>query len=60
MTNRCCPPMREKPPAPRIKNRPLTIKEKGVETPYPKCTHLTAVREMMDKIIRPLRVIDPR
>ena len=52
--------MREKTPALRIKNRPLTIKEKGVETPYPKCTHLTAVREMMDKIIRPLRVIDPR
>ena len=52
--------MREKPPAPRIKNRPLTIKEKDVETLYPKCTHLTAVREMMDKIIRSLRVIDPR
>jgi hypothetical protein len=37
----------------------LTLTEKGMETPFPNCTHLTAVREMMDKIICPLRVKDP-
>jgi hypothetical protein len=41
-----------------IVSRQLMIKERDVEIPYPNCTHLTAVREMMDN--RLLRVRDPQ